>query len=185
MNYSSYLGSQKCNNVVCRQGEVGPRGLRGLIGPTGPYGPPLNSFTIISSNAEYIDNSIVWTMDIPFVYGNQFTFTFHINNSVVDSYTPTDGSILESTNHYIFGTGQAVYQPYTITTMGITHTNNGYLPDIISKRGTIIPSNFVCDPIVDIPNNKINYKFIYYVNDNIIFNEHFSNSTIQLNGTKC
>jgi hypothetical protein len=69
--------------------------------------------------------------------------------------------------------------------MGITHTNNGYLPDIISKRGTIIPSNFVCDPIVDIPNNKINYKFIYYVNDNIIFNEHFSNSTIQLNGTKC
>jgi hypothetical protein len=189
MNYSSYLGSQKCNNVVCRQGEIGPRGLRGLIGPTGPSGNHLNSFTINSSIATYdiSNDSIVWIMDIPFVYGKQFTFTFHTNNTVVDSYTPTFTTDYElfSTNNYIFGTGQAVYQPYIITTMGVTHTNNGYIIDIISQRGTKVPSNFVCQPIVDIPNNKINYKIIYYVNDINTFNAHFSNSTIQLNGTKC
>jgi hypothetical protein len=32
MNYSSYLGSKKCNNVICTQG------------PTGPPGPPGESF---------------------------------------------------------------------------------------------------------------------------------------------
>ena len=180
MNYSSYLGSKKCDKVICTKGPPGP---------PGPPGKILNTFTLFSSPAYYnnSNNSIVWTMDIPFVYGKQFIFTFHTNNTVVDSYTPTPTNDYEliSTNNYIFGTGQAVYQPYNITTMGVTHTNNGYLIDIISKRGPLDGHNFEFKPFVDIPNNTINYTITYYTISNTTFNEHFSNSTIQLNGTKC
>jgi len=184
MNYSSYLGSQKCNNVVCRQGEIGPRGLRGLIGPTGPYGPPLNSFTIISSNAVYLNNTIIWNMDIPFVYGKQFIFTFHTNNTTVDP-LPTGNQVLDTTYNYIFGTGQSVYQPYILIVNSNPTIYYGYIPSIISIIGDKnTSSTFEITASIDTINLKVNYQFIYNNVTPDIYS-HFSNSTIQLDGTKC
>lgn len=175
MIYSSYLGSRKCNNVVCRQGPPGPRGP---AGPRGPSGNPSNTFTINSSQAVYDISgnvsTITWNIIIPFIYGKQFTFTFNTFNTIV---TPdTSGNVLTSTNNYIFGTGQAVYQPYQTIISGIPITANGYIPSIISKIGT--SSNFTFNATIN--NNTIVYQFIYF-NNNI----NFQNSFIQLNGTKC
>ena len=138
MIYSSYLGAKKCNNVICSQGSPGPRGLPGPIGPTGHSGP-LNSFTIISNKAAIVDTSLTWDMNIPFIYGNQFTFTFHTNNSNVTPYPypyPNNVDILTTTNSYISGSGQAVYQPYqapTIPSSSTLITKYGYIPTLIFK----------------------------------------------------
>jgi hypothetical protein len=144
MYYSSYLGSKKCNNVVCTQGPQGPKGLPGPRGPTGPSGNPSNTFTINSSEAVYgisgNISTITWNIIIPFIYGNQFTFTFNSLNSTVAPYTGSS-TLLTSSNNYIFGTGQAVYQPYQTTIGGISVTKYGYIPSIISKIGP--SSNFV------------------------------------------
>jgi len=179
MNYSSYLGSQKCNNVVCRQGEPGPRGLQGPVGPTGPSGNNLNS--IYSSEAVYINNLVVWNIDIPFIYGKQFTFTFHTINSNVENYIPVQpNSSLVTTFTYIFGTGQAVYQPYEAIINNVTVTKYGYIPSIISKIGT--DSNFSLDANIDTINNTITYQFIYHNNNNY---NNFEKSIIKLIITKC
>jgi hypothetical protein len=180
MIYSSYLGSKKCNNVICTQGEPGPRGPPGPKGPTGPSSNYSNTFTINSSEAVYDISgnisTITWNIIIPFIYGNQFTFTFNTFNSTVQ---PSSGSnLLTSTYTYIFGTGQAVYQPYQTTINGISVIKYGYIPSIISKIGT--SSNFVFDATIDNINNTILYQFIYYNN-----NTNFKNSIIQLIGTKC
>ena len=180
MIYSSYLGSKKCNNVICTQGEPGPRGIQGPVGPTGPSGNNLNSFTIISSEAVYINNSIIWNIEIPYIYGKQFTFNFYTIGSNVLSYTPAPSSYLTSTDTYIFGTGQAVYQPYQAIINNVTVTKYGYIPSIISKIGTNSNSNFLFEGTIDNVNNTIIYQFIYYNN-----NTNFQNSTIKLIGTKC
>ena len=177
MIYSSYLGLKKCNNVVCTQGEPGPRGMQGPIGPTGPSGNNLNTFTIISSEAVYTGSSIVWDIEIPFIYGKQFTFTFNTINSTVVS-LPLPSTSLITTNTYIFGTGQAVYQPYEAIINNVTVTKYGYIPSIISKIGT--SSNFEFVATIDNINNTMNYQFIYY-NSSI----NFQNSNIKLIGTKC
>jgi hypothetical protein len=188
--YSSYLGSKKCNNVICVQGEPGPRGIQGPVGPTGPSGNPLNNFTIISSNAVYIDTdkSINWNIDIPFIYGKQFTFTFHTNNNTVKSLPANNiNHELISTDTYIFGIGQSVYQPYDLNISGNITTKYGYILNIIS-RNYIEDSNFIISNTVDTINLKVNYKFTYYNNADInqqFFNTYFAGSNIQLDGIKC
>jgi hypothetical protein len=181
MIYSSYLGTKKCNNVICTQGVPGPRGIQGPIGPTGSTGNILNSFTINSSEAIYDISgnisTITWNIVIPFIYGNQFTFTFHTMNSNIQPLFPSKNE-LNTTNSYIFGTGQAVYQPYKTTISGVQITKYGYIPSIISMIGP--SSNFVFIANIDNINNTINYKFIYYNNSS-----YFENSIIQLNGTIC
>jgi hypothetical protein len=78
MNYSSYLGSKKCDKVICTKGPPGP---------PGPPGKILNTFTIISSPGvnDNIARTITWNIDIPFIYGRQFTFTFYSFNIDVNS----------------------------------------------------------------------------------------------------
>ena len=190
MIYSSYLGAKKCNNVICSQGLPGPRGLPGPIGPTGHSGP-FNSFTIISNKAAIVDTSLNWDMNIPFIYGNQFTFTFHTNNSNVTPYpypytNVTYGPILTTTNSYISGSGQAVYQPYqapTTPSSSTLITKYGYIPTLIFKSADNYNFDFI--PIIDNDNNTIIYRFIYYINNNADMINYFSNSTIQLDGLKC
>jgi len=179
MIYSSYLGLKKCNNVVCTQGEPGPRGLQGPIGPTGPSGNNLNTFTIISSEAVYTGSSIIWDIEIPFIYGKQFTFTFNtVNSSVVNCIPAQPDYTLNTTSTYIFGTGQAVYQPYSAIINNVTVTKYGYIPNIISKIGPSSNFNFIST--VDNINNTMIYQFIYYNTNN-----NFHNSNIKLIGTKC
>jgi hypothetical protein len=180
MNYSSYLGSKKCcNNIICTQGEPGPRGLQGPIGPTGPAGKPSNTFTIISSQAVTNNTTVTWDINIPFIYGNQFTFTFNTIDSDIQSYIPTSSS-LTTTYSYIFGTGQAVYQPYEEIISNVTVTKYGYIPTIISVIGN--QYNFDFNSTINNQQNNINYQFIYYINGNT---NYFANSYIQLDGTKC
>ena len=188
MIYSSYLGTKKCNNIICTQGEPGPRGIQGPAGPTGPSANPSNNFSIISSNAIYIDTdkSIVWDIDIPFIYGNQFIFTFHTNNKTVKPLPPSNNELI-STNTYIFGTGQSVYQPYELIISGNKTTKYGYILNIIS-RNYIENSNFIISQYIDTINLKVNYKFIYYNNaiiNQTFFNTYFAGSNIQLDGIKC
>lgn len=175
MNYSSYLGSKKCNNVICTQG------------PTGPPGPPGNStntFTIISSTGQSdltVPDRIVWYIDIPFIYGRQFTFTFHtigINVLPINVNPPIN---LTASYSYIVGIGQSVYQSYTINN---TNTiNYGYIPFVNSYQGIDTDTTFNIQPFVD-ENGSIQYYFYYDYNSSNPNYTNLFNSKIQLNGIK-
>ena len=176
MNYSSYLGSKKCNNVICRQGPTGP---------PGPSGESFNTFTIISSNGTQSDTTfperIIWYIDIPFIYGRQFTFTFHTIgiNVVPILLTPQPLAELTVSYSYIFGTGQSIYQSYYTTPNTI---NYGYIPYVNTYQG-IDTDNFNITTSIDI-NGNIKYYF-YYDNDSNNSNyTNLINSKIQLNGIK-
>jgi hypothetical protein len=185
MNYSSYLGSKKCDKVICTRGPPGPPG------PPGPSGQMANTFTITSSQAvqDSFENTIIWEIDIPYIYGNQFTFTFQtINNNV----TPININILPSndlveifSNSYIFGVGQAVYQTYTIG----GNTSNlyyAYIPIIISSQGTNTTDGSSFDIKVTVTDtNTITYKFVYQYIPNVEEDYlNLVNSKIKLNGVK-
>jgi hypothetical protein len=181
MNYSSYLGSKKCDKVIC---------TRGPPGPPGPPGQILNSFTIISSigvNNEF-DNTITWDIDIPFIYGHQFTFnfyTYNINVIPIDIVTSLPSDILTtvSSRSYIFGEGEAVYQTYTI------NSNNNiyyaYIPFITSSLGVTSDTSFIIKITVN-SDNTVTYKFVYTYDPNESPPNYinFVNSKIKLNGIK-
>ena len=187
MNYSSYLGSKKCDKVICTQGPPGPPG------PQGPPGQISNSFIITSSLAinDSDTNTITWNFDIPFIYGRQFTFTFQTIDinvepiNILNSDLPSENLVETFSNSYIFGQGQAVYQTYTID--GNTNNlNYAYIPIIISSQGTDTTngSSFYINVTVE-TNNTVTYKFIYQyipsVNADYL---NFTNSKIKLNGVK-
>lgn len=182
MNYSSYLGSKKCDKVIC---------TRGPPGPPGPPGQILNTFTIISSLAfnDTSTNTITWSFDIPFIYGRQFTFAFQtidINVSPINiNILPSNKLVEVFSNSYIFGIGQAVCQTYTID--GNTNNlNYAYIPIIISSQGTNTTDGSSFDIKVTVEtNNTITYKFVYQYIPNV--NEDYLNlvnSKIKLNGVK-
>ena len=187
MNYSSYLGSKKCDKVICTRGPPGPPG------PQGPSGQILNTFTITSSLAsnDNLANTITWDFDIPFIYGRQFTFTFQtidinvVPIDILNADLPSDKLVQTFSNSYIFGVGQSVYQTYTID--GNTNNlNYAYIPIIISSQGTDTTngSSFYVKVTVE-TNNTITYKFIYQYIPNV--NEDYLNlvnSKIKLNGVK-
>jgi hypothetical protein len=186
MNYSSYLGSKKCNNVICIQGEPGPRGPPG---PPGPSGNVSNSFTIISSIVvnDISNNILIWNIDIPFIYGQQFTFTFNsIDINVkplnIESFNlPSNKLTTISSYSYIFGIGQAVYQSYTIDN-NINNINYGYIPVIVSNQGT---GNLPFYIIITVEtNNTITYKFVYEYDITTMDYLNLINSKIKLNGVK-
>ena len=176
MNYSSYLGSKKCNNVICTQGPTGP---------PGPPGESFNNFTIISSDGqpdEIIQDRIVWYIDIPFIYGRQFTFSFHtigINVIPTNIITPQE---LTASFSYIFGLGQAVYQNYTINNTSPIYY--GYIPIVYSYQGIDTNLSFNISSIVD-NNGNIIYFFYYDYDPSSGSNyENLIGSKIQLNGIK-
>jgi len=187
MNYSSYLGSKKCNKVICTQGPPGPPG------PQGPPGTLLNTFTITSSSAIHdIGNStITWNFDIPFIYGRQFTFTFQTFNinvtsiDILNSELPSDKLVNTFSNSYIFGTGQAVYQSYTIDGNS-NNINYAYIPIIICNQGTDTTNGSSFDIKVTVEtNNTVTYSFVYQYDPTQNDYHNFLISTIKLNGIKC
>jgi hypothetical protein len=174
MNYSSYLGSKKCDKVIC---------TRGPPGPPGPPGKILNTFTIISSPGinDDTNNRITWIIDIPFIYGRQFTFTFYTFNIDVQPLYIDLPQIIDTNNTYFFGTGQSVYQSYIVN--GTSNLNNVYVLTISSFKGSDIGTDF--EIITNVDNNGIlTYKFVYTYDSSKPSYQHYIDSKIKLNGIK-
>ena len=143
----------------------------------------LNTFTIISSSGvnDIIAGTITWDIDIPFIYGRQFTFTFQTFNIDVNPLSINLPYNIDCNNTYLFGTGQSVYQSYIVN--GTSNTNYAYVLTISSCKGTDDAVDLEIITNVD-NNNILTYKFVYAYNKLNHSYTNYIDSKIKLNGIK-